>query len=77
MLVGLDERLGQQVEHLVVDHAGRSEGIHQIDGGGYDAVHLAVALAARVDIVATSDDRLLAAAHRRGFDVSNPARPAV
>lgn len=41
---------------------------------GYDAVHLAAAIAAKVTVVATADDKLLAAARRRRFDVSNPLR---
>ena len=43
---------------------------------GYDAVHLAAAIAARVTIVATADTQLLEAARRRRFDVSNPLERA-
>lgn len=39
---------------------------------GYDAVHLASAIAAQATVVATADTRLLEAARRRRFDVSNP-----
>ena len=39
---------------------------------GYDAVHLAAALASKATVVATADSDLLAAAQRRGLDVSNP-----
>lgn len=39
---------------------------------GYDAVHLASATAAQATVVATADSRLLEAARRRRFDVSNP-----
>jgi predicted nucleic acid-binding protein len=39
---------------------------------GYDAVHLAAAIAAKATVLATADDQLLAAARRRRFDVANP-----
>ena len=39
---------------------------------GYDAVHLAAAIAARATVLATADLKLLAAAQRRRFDVANP-----
>lgn len=39
---------------------------------GYDAVHLVAAIAAQVTVVATADTKLLDAARRRHFDVSNP-----
>jgi uncharacterized protein len=42
---------------------------------GYDAVHLAAAIAANVAVFATADDGLLAAARRRRFDVANPLQP--
>ena len=42
---------------------------------GYDAVHLAAALAIKATVVATADAQLLAAAQRRQFDVSNPLQP--
>lgn len=42
---------------------------------GSDAVHLAAAIAARVTVMASADDRLLAAARRRRFDVANPLTP--
>lgn len=42
---------------------------------GYDAVHLAAALAGKATVVATADTQLLAAALRRQFDVSNPVQP--
>jgi predicted nucleic acid-binding protein len=43
---------------------------------GYDAVHLAAAIAAQATVVATADTALLEAARRRRFDVSNPLEPA-
>lgn len=42
---------------------------------GYDAVHLAAALASKATVVATADAQLLAAAQRRQFDVSNLLQP--
>lgn len=43
---------------------------------GYDAVHLAAALAGQANVVAaTSDLQLLAAAQRHQLDVSNPHEP--
>jgi predicted nucleic acid-binding protein len=39
---------------------------------GYDAVHLAAAISAEATVFAAADDRLLVAARRRRFDVSNP-----
>lgn len=39
---------------------------------GYDAVHLAAALAAGATVFASADDRLLAAARKRGFATANP-----
>jgi predicted nucleic acid-binding protein len=42
---------------------------------GYDAVHLAGAIAGAADIVATADTQLLEAARRRHFAVSNPLEP--
>ena len=42
---------------------------------GYDAVHLAAAIAAQATVVATADIRLLEAAERRRFDVANPLHP--
>lgn len=48
----------------------------QVEGlRGYDAVHLAAAIAAKVTVVATADAKLLAAARRRRFDVANPLQP--
>jgi uncharacterized protein len=43
---------------------------------GYDAIHLAAALAASVTVFATADDRLLDAARRHGLSTSNPLRAA-
>ncbi len=43
---------------------------------GYDAVHLAAALASKASVVATADTQLLAAAQRRHLDVSNPSNPS-
>ena len=42
---------------------------------GYDAVHLAAALASKATVVATADSHLLSAAQHRGLDVSNPLQP--
>ncbi len=39
---------------------------------GYDAVHLAAAIAAQATVFATADRSLLEAAQRRRFSVSNP-----
>ncbi len=39
---------------------------------GYDAVHLASAVAARATVFASADDRLVAAARHRGLGTSNP-----
>jgi uncharacterized protein len=39
---------------------------------GYDAVHLAAAIAAQAAVFATADLRLLEAAQRQGLGVSNP-----
>lgn len=43
---------------------------------GYDAVHLAAAIAAHATVVATADAKLLETAQRRRFDVANPLEPA-
>ncbi len=40
---------------------------------GYDAVHLAAAIAAEVTVVASADRQLAEAARRRGFAVAEPA----
>jgi uncharacterized protein len=39
---------------------------------GYDAIHLAAALAGQATVVASADSQLLAASQRRQLDVSNP-----
>ena len=39
---------------------------------GYDAIHLAAALAASATVFATAEDRLLEAAQRHGLSTSNP-----
>ncbi len=39
---------------------------------GYDAVHLAAALLAAADVMATADQRLCAAAAKHGLNVANP-----
>ena len=39
---------------------------------GYDAIHLAAALLARVDVLTSSDSDLCAAALRNGVHVANP-----
>ncbi len=40
---------------------------------GYDAVHLAAAIAGQVTVVASADRHLVEAARRRGFAVAGPA----
>lgn len=40
---------------------------------GYDAVHLAAAIAGRVTVVASADRQLIEAARGRGFAVAEPA----
>jgi hypothetical protein len=42
---------------------------------GYDAIHLAAALAGQATVVATADSQLLAAAQHHRLDVSNPLEP--
>lgn len=42
---------------------------------GYDAVHLAAALAASATVLASADDRLIAAARHSGLASSNPLQP--
>ena len=42
---------------------------------GYDAVHLAAGLAAKVDVFASADDRLLAAAASHRLATANPLTP--
>ncbi len=42
---------------------------------GYDAIHLAAALLARVDLLTSSDIDLCAAAQRNGVHVANPTAP--
>jgi uncharacterized protein len=54
------------VVHAAGDLA-ESEGLR-----GYDSVHLAAALAARVTVLATADLKLLEAAQRQGLGISNP-----
>ena len=55
---------------LVAGDLAEAEGLR-----GYDAVHLAAALAAQATVVATADTQLLEAARRRQIDVSNPVEP--
>jgi predicted nucleic acid-binding protein len=40
---------------------------------GYDAVHLAAAIASQVTVVASADRQLVEAARRRGFAVAEPS----
>ena len=40
---------------------------------GYDAVHLAAAIAGQVTVVASADRQLVEAAHQRGFGVAEPS----
>ena len=55
---------------LAAGHLAESEGLR-----GYDAVHLAAALAGRASVVATADSQLLAAAQHRRLSVANPLEP--
>ena len=42
---------------------------------GYDAIHLAAALLARVDVLTSADIDLCAAAQRNGVHIANPTAP--
>jgi predicted nucleic acid-binding protein len=42
---------------------------------GYDAIHLASAVAAHATVLASADDRLIAAARHCGLGTSNPLQP--
>jgi len=69
------EALWEQVSVVAVDTAlVRAAGdIAEIDGlRGYDAVHLAAAVAARATVVASADRQLIGAARNRGFGVAQP-----
>ena len=55
---------------LAAGHLAESEGLR-----GYDAVHLAAALAGRATVVATADSQLLAAAQHHRLSVANPLEP--
>jgi uncharacterized protein len=71
------EDLWSQVDVVVVTTAlVRSAGnVAETDQlRGYDAVHLAAALAANAEVFAAADDRLLVAARRHGLATSNPLR---
>ena len=72
------EDLWSQIDVVVVNTAlVRSAGnVAETDQlRGYDAVHLAAALAANAEVFAAADDRLLAAARRHGLATSNPLSP--
>jgi len=69
------EALWQQVSVLAVDTAlVRAAGdIAELDGlRGYDAVHLAAAVAVGATVVASADRQLIGAARNRGFGVAQP-----
>jgi predicted nucleic acid-binding protein len=70
------ERLWEQVSVVVVDtqlmHAA-GEAAERDALRGYDAVHLAAAVAAQVEVVASADRQLVEAARRHGFSVAGPA----
>lgn len=69
------ELLWEQVSVVAVDSTlVRAAGeIAEHDGlRGYDAVHLAAAIAAQVTVVASADRQLSEAAHRRGLSVAGP-----
>ena len=67
------EALWQQVSVVVVDtELVRAAGdIAEFDGlRGYDAVHLAAAVAVQADVLVTADRQLVRAAQNRGFAVA-------
>jgi len=69
------EALWEQVIVVAVDTAlMRAAGdIAELDGlRGYDAVHLAAAVAVRATVVASADRQLIRAARNRGFGVAKP-----
>ncbi|MGI8418330.1 MAG: type II toxin-antitoxin system VapC family toxin [Nakamurella sp.] len=69
------EALWEQVSVVAVDTAlvQAAGDIAELDGlRGYDAVHLAAAVAARATVVASADRRLVGAARNRGFGVAQP-----
>jgi predicted nucleic acid-binding protein len=70
------ELLWEQVSVVVVDsELVRAAGeVAEHDAlRGYDAVHLAAAIAGQVSVVASADRQLVAAARRRGFAIAEPA----
>jgi uncharacterized protein len=70
------ELLWEQVSVVVVDtELVRAAGeVAERDAlRGYDAVHLAAAIAGRVSVVASADRQLVEAARGRGFAVAEPA----
>lgn len=72
------ENLWDQIDVVPVTTAlVRSAGdVADVDGlRGYDAVHLAAAIVAHATVFATADTKLLEAAQRRAFGVSNPRQP--
>lgn len=61
---------------VTTEHVLTSGDLAEADGlRGYDAVHLAAALAGQATVVATADTQILAAAPHRQLDVSNPLEP--
>lgn len=72
---GQFEALWEQMNVVAVDTAlVRAAGdIAELDGlRGYDAVHLAAAVAVRATVVASADRQLIGAARNRGFGVAQP-----
>lgn len=70
------ELLWQQMTVVVIDaELVRAAGdLAEHEGlRGYDAVHLAAAIAGQVTVVASADRQLVAAARRRGFAVAAPS----
>jgi hypothetical protein len=61
---------------VTTEHVLTSGDLAEADGlRGYDAVHLAAALAGQATVVATAETQILAAAPHRQLDVSNPLEP--
>lgn len=70
------ESLWTQIEIVAVDRdlvAAAGELAERNRLRGYDSVHLAAALATNVDVFASSDHRLIAAAEANGLATSDPA----
>jgi predicted nucleic acid-binding protein len=59
-----------EVTAALIEQAGEIAASHSLRG--YDAVHLAAAIAARADMLSSSDKRLCAAAKAEGMHIANP-----